>query len=251
MKDIHTPTIGAPYWGAITLASVFGTNLGDLYAHNSGLGIIGGLPILLALFVVIIRLEKIDSTRHHAYYWLAIIVIRTAATNIGDIMAGRNHMHIDRMLLTPVLAIVLAAMAWYGRPPKQTGVQNRSTQAIGTAMPPKTGLVYWLTMLVAGTLGTVFGDLCAHAAGSGAATILLGGALMMTLYAGRGGMLITFWYYWFALAIVRTFGTVAGDWLAENPQMHLGLVVSTIGTGVAFVVALFLRRQAHASNTTS
>jgi len=39
MKAIHVPRINARYWYAITLASVFGTNLGDSYSHDSGLGI--------------------------------------------------------------------------------------------------------------------------------------------------------------------------------------------------------------------
>ena len=46
MKLIHTPRVNARYWTAIALASVFGTNLGDFYAHESGLGIVKGLSVL-------------------------------------------------------------------------------------------------------------------------------------------------------------------------------------------------------------
>ena len=80
MKSIHVPRIDARYWAGITLASVFGTNTGDLYAHDSGLGIVGGLPILAAIVAVAYFLEHRDTTRHEAWYWLAIIVIRTGAT---------------------------------------------------------------------------------------------------------------------------------------------------------------------------
>ena len=45
MKLIHTPRVNARYWTAIALASVFGTNLGDFYAHESGLGIVKGLSV--------------------------------------------------------------------------------------------------------------------------------------------------------------------------------------------------------------
>ncbi len=38
MKQIHMPRVDAQYWTATTLASVFGTNLGGFYAHESGLG---------------------------------------------------------------------------------------------------------------------------------------------------------------------------------------------------------------------
>jgi uncharacterized membrane-anchored protein len=49
MKHTHTPRVDARYWTGITLASVFGTNLGDFYAHESGLGIVQGLAVLHCL----------------------------------------------------------------------------------------------------------------------------------------------------------------------------------------------------------
>ena len=51
MQIRHMPKVNARYWAAISLASLFGTNLGDLYAHDSGFGLIGGVPILAALAV--------------------------------------------------------------------------------------------------------------------------------------------------------------------------------------------------------
>ena len=49
MQARHVPAIDGRYWAGITLASIFGTNLGDLYAHESGLGLLGGLPIATLL----------------------------------------------------------------------------------------------------------------------------------------------------------------------------------------------------------
>ena len=79
MKEIHTPKVGMFYWGVLTLASIFGTNLGDFYAHKSGLGIAGGLLILAVLFWLVRYLEQFDVASHHYYYWTAIIIIRTGA----------------------------------------------------------------------------------------------------------------------------------------------------------------------------
>lgn len=237
MKIIHTPLIGARYWGAITVASIFGTNLGDLYAHGSGLGIVGGLPLLALLFAVVYWGEKFDTLRHQSYYWIAIIIIRTGATNIGDILAGRNNLHIDRLILTGLLALALATLAWRSRSGEGAG------EATGQDRPPVTNLLYWLTMLVAGAFGTVFGDFCSHAIGGGAACVMLAAVLAIVLYAGRKGLLTTLGYYWFSLALVRTFGTAAGDWLAENPQMHWGLLQSTLVTGAVFVLTLMVWRE--------
>ena len=66
MKRFHVPTIDGRYWMGITLASIFGTNLGDLYAHESGLGLIGGLPILVLLFAFAYLAEHFDRLSHDA-----------------------------------------------------------------------------------------------------------------------------------------------------------------------------------------
>lgn len=60
MKQIHTPRVDARYWTAITLASVSGTNLGDFYAHESGLGIIKGLAVLALLAAIAFVIEHRD-----------------------------------------------------------------------------------------------------------------------------------------------------------------------------------------------
>ena len=77
----------ARYWTAITLASVFGTNLGDFYAHESGLGYREGLVRMAVLTAIVFAVERFEDLRHQAYYWLVIIIIRTGATNIADYMA--------------------------------------------------------------------------------------------------------------------------------------------------------------------
>lgn len=48
MKLIHVSQVDAHYWLAILLTSVFGTNMGDLYAHDSGLASAGGCCSLRA-----------------------------------------------------------------------------------------------------------------------------------------------------------------------------------------------------------
>lgn len=240
MKDIHTPNVGRHYWVTITLASIFGTNLGDFYAHNSGLGIGGGLLLLAAIFVVVKFIEQTDKTIHCYYYWLAIIIIRTGATNIADFLAGRHGMHIDRIPLSAALALLMAGLAWSSYSSAQAAARNTDDGMAGKSDSPKVNGIFWLTMLVAGTFGTVFGDLCSHTLGGGEATVLLVTMLALVLYWGHGGLLATIAYYWFAIAIVRTAGTAIGDWIAESQQLHLGLSVSTMYTGLLFVMTVVL-----------
>jgi uncharacterized membrane-anchored protein len=87
MKISHLPRIDLRYWAAIFLASVFGTNMGDLYANESGLGIGLGLAVLAVLTALVFLAERFEDLHHEIWYWLVIVIIRTGATNIADWLA--------------------------------------------------------------------------------------------------------------------------------------------------------------------
>jgi uncharacterized membrane-anchored protein len=248
MQTRHVPTINARYWAGITLASVFGTNMGDLYAHDSGLGLLGGLPLLLVLFLLIYAVERFDKRSHDAWYWLCIIVLRTGATNIADYAAGRRGLGIDRVTLSIGFGLLLALLAWWlGR------VERRGEQSLLKTVPD-TDAGYWVTMLTAGVFGTVLGDLCEHLFGDTPAAIGLALVLAVVLAAYRKFAYSALAAYWLVIATARTTGTAIGDWLAESPIFHLGLPLCTALTGAALAMVLVLwpgRRRAGSNDAWS
>lgn len=233
MKKIHTPRVDARYWSAITLASVFGTNLGDFYAHESGLGIVMGLAVLALLAAIAFVVEHFEQRRHEAFYWLVIILIRTGATNIADYLAFR--VKVPALALTLTLVALLSLFGWR---------THRSRVGDGSASAlPKTDAFYWLAMLSAGVFGTVVGDICEHAIGQGTASIVLTLLLLGVLLTVRQRAAQVLALYWTTVAVARTAGTAIGDWLAENKIVHIGLPMSTLLTGIAFVAVLVLWRS--------
>ena len=240
MKVIHTPEINARYWLAITLASICGTNLGDLYAHGSGLGLFKGLCLLAVLTGAIFAIEHRDHRTHEAYYWLAIIIIRTGATNIADAL---RHT-LPAVPLAVGLIILMATLAW------RTHILTRRKSDESGGLPD-TDVVYWAAMLTAGVLGTVLGDDCSHLLGQGTASLGLGAILLLVL-ATRRSAATSVGAYWVTVAVARTAGTAAGDWLAENKLLDIGLPLSTALSGVAFVAVLVaLRRQGGTGSMTN
>lgn len=233
MKPIHVPKVNGRYWLAILLASVFGTNMGDLYAHESGLGIGLGVLLLAGLAALAFVGERRDGRAHEAWYWLVIIIIRTGATNIADWLAFR--VHIPPVALGLGLILLLAALAW------RTHRVARAGPDAGGRLPA-TDAVYWAAMLTAGVLGTVLGDDASHAVGEGPAAIGLGLLLGLVLLVIRGEVRSVF-AYWGTVAVARTAGTSIGDWLAENRILNIGLPFSTLLTGIAFVAVLLLWRS--------
>src|ERR1700744_4518069 len=110
MQPIHLPALGARYWSALCLASIFGANMGDYFARNLGLGHLAGLPFLAAALAIVIAAERFDRMRHQSYYWIAVIIVRTAATNFADFACG--DLKLPRLAVTAGLAVALARALW-------------------------------------------------------------------------------------------------------------------------------------------
>ena len=233
MKTEHLPDQSRKYWGALILASVFGANTGDFLSDALGLGHVQGLPVLAVVFAAILLAERFDRFRHPAYFWSAIIIVRSAATNIGDI--GRD-LHVEPLkvlaLLTAVLLATLAAWRSLGR---TRPVAGEGGKALATSP------WYWWTMLVAGSLGTVIGDYFSWGLKLGnltAALVLFAGVTVLFLAGGRA-RLAQFGYYWLTVVAIRSAGTALGDFLAHTTG---SLPVSTLVSGLAFVALLVLWR---------
>lgn len=238
MQHKHLPALGARYWTALCLASIFGANMGDFFARDLGLGHVYGLPFLALALAVVLIAERFDRSVHQAYYWIAIIIVRTAATNVADFLCG--DMKLPRTLVIVALAalLILALTASWQFVWRRLADKTNSSDSVLRA---DTG--YWASMFIAGSLGTVIGDYCSHDLhlGDGAASLVLAPILALLFVMARNGLLRALWFYWVTVVTVRAAGTVVGDFLAGKNL--LGLAPSTLVTGALFVALLALWRE--------
>ena len=235
MQQAHVPPAGTRYWVALSIASVFGANTGDFIARYLHLGHAGGLPALAVLLALIFLVERRDPAARQAYYWAAIIVVRTAATNLADF--GASDMHLGHPWLTAALTALLVAILAIAPTVKPVNAPDRWPFCL-----PVTDIRYWTVMLIAGTLGTALGDFASFDSGLGTwrASLIEGAILLALLLFGRSGPLGNVWYYWLAVVAVRTAGTSFGDYLAHDV---FGLAMSTLVTGTVFVGTLLAWRE--------
>ena len=235
MQQKHLPTLGARYWAALCLASIFGANMGDFFARNLGLGHVDGLPFLaLALAVVVIG-ERFDRSVHQVYYWTAIIIVRTGATNFADFACG--DMKLPRLsVIVGLIALLAGALfaSWQLVWRRQSDKSNAPDAVL------RADLGYWISMFIAGSLGTVIGDYSSHDLhlGDGGASLLLAPIVVLLFAIARNGLLRSLPYYWVTIVAVRAAGTAVGDFIASRNM--LGLPLSTLVTGVMFVALLAL-----------
>lgn len=230
MQSNHLPALGARYWSALCLASIFGANMGDLFARNFGLGHVAGLPFLAAALAIVIAVEQFDRIQHQSYYWIAIIIVRTAATNFADFAAG--DLKLPRVWVMAALTVLLVATLWLTWRFAWRQLANKTNNVL------RADLGYWVSMFIAGTLGTVIGDFCSHNLGLGdaGAAITLSPIVVVLLLVGWRGPLRLLPFYWLTVVAIRAAGTAVGDFVSGRNM--LGLPISTAVTGILFVALL-------------
>lgn len=219
------PRINLAYWLTLMGASVFGTNTGDFCSDVLHMGHLQGLPYLGVAFLLVLLAEKGVKAGSALFFWAAIIIIRTAATNVGDAFHDYN-IGFEVSLPICLALLVLAALLYWRMTPKATG------------NTVKVGWMYWLCMILAGIVGTVGGDYASFGlqlmpAGTAA---VFGGIAVLLVLAGIKGLSTWPPYYWLSLAVIRTAGTGGGDALAHG----LGLPQSTALTGAVFAAMLLV-----------
>ena len=236
MKTRNTPVTGPRYWAALSVASVFGANMGDFVSNVLHLGHANGLAPLALVFGLILLAERRLRTATETYYWLAIVTLRTAATNLGDLLTHDFHIAYPEAMLGLAAAIGLMQLTERRHVP-------RHAAEVATGIP-ETNLFYWGTMLIAGTLGTAAGDYVADVLGLGVGlgSVVLC-ALLAAVLSARGLLgLIGRPYYWGTVVVVRAAGTTVGDWFAGRHGLALGLPTSTAVWAIVLIVLLLVWR---------
>jgi uncharacterized membrane-anchored protein len=235
MQPNHLPALGPRYWSALCLASIFGANMGDFFARNLGLGHVSGLPFLVAALAIVIVAERFDRLQHQGYYWLAIIIVRTAATNFADFAAG--DLKLPRIWVMIALTVLLVAALWLSWQFAWRQLAGKSDNLL------RADFGYWVSMFIAGTLGTVIGDFCSHNLhlDDAGAALLLSPMVAALFLIGRQGALRWLPFYWFTVVAIRAAGTAVGDFLSDRHL--LGLPLSTAATGILFVALLVIWKE--------
>lgn len=212
-------------------ASALGTNLGDLWTGHLGMS---GLTAFTALVVVVaaaIWADRAFGRLTEFAYWIAIVVLRAAATNVADLRMAQFS--VGSVPAAAGLAI-LAIMA---------GRRTRPVTATGGRASPAVDGWYWATMFVAGVFGTAAGDLVSHAMGVVASAITLTILLVAVISVRERVFAGSMMSYWVAVLAERAAGTPIGDGLASRHGAALGLQLATCCSAMLLSAALLWRAR--------
>jgi uncharacterized membrane-anchored protein len=239
MQDKNVPTLNRRYWITILVASVLGTTFGDFVSNDLKLGFAGGLLVLSAVITVIFIAEKKVKWNSVAWYWAAIVATRTAATNLGDFLT--RTLKLGNGLVAALLAgLLITFLLITSRSYKRTSLSSATNNV--HKLLPKTDSRYWIAITIASTLGTAFGDFISGDLGLG---LKLGALFLVTILA----LALVFEFsarttnearYWALIAIIRTTGTVLGDYLTSEEGLNLGFATGASLSSALLVIILLL-----------
>lgn len=240
MQIRNTPVTGPRYWAALCVASIFGANMGDFVSHELHMGHANGLAPLALIFAIILFAERRLRMPTEAWYWLAIVTMRTAATNLGDLLT--HEFHIPFPAAIAGLIVALAAILL---------IETKVPTKTPTTGVPDTNAFYWVAMLTAGTLGTDVGDYLAGGLklGLGLGSLILIATVVAAL-ALRG---LPGWAprptYWIAVVTIRSAGTTVGDYFESRHGLNLGLPICTAFWAVVLIALLLAWRTPNRPHT--
>jgi uncharacterized membrane-anchored protein len=217
------------YWSAMFAASAFGTNVGDLWAEVLLPGRLTSLASLLAVCAAAIWYDRRAAGRTEAGYWVAIVGMRAAATNMADIIT--HDLAMDYVVASALLAGLTLAAARFTHPDRARGGSPRVDGA------------YWGAMFVAGLFGTVAGDFIHHTIGLYVASVVLCTTLVGLIVTRDRVASNSMLFYWAIVMAERCAGTAVGDALASRRAVGLGLLIAAVCTGGLMLTSLLIRAK--------
>ncbi len=225
MRIENVPCADARYWSAMLAASICGVNLGDFVARILHFGHWSALPLFAILFAAVIALEKRAVRTVEITYWLAVLIGRTAATNLSDV--ATHDLHWDYGWVIPVLLPLLIAVVAFGKP-KAPVAPERAT------IPPAGGQradgVYWLALFLAEIVGTAIGDAIPDVFDLAPRQEYLVFALLLvaTFRLRRLRLFKGTVFYWVTIVVIAAAGLSIGDAIAHAGRLWLGTLLTAL-----------------------
>jgi uncharacterized membrane-anchored protein len=223
------------------IASLFGTTLGDFFANTLGLGFTGALLPFAIVFISLLVMERRLEITTQFFYWAAVVIARTSATNIADLFT--HAFQLNYLALTACLLALLVAILFIGRKFLADRSLRKRGRGEGDALPA-TDLTYWAAMLFASVLGTTSGDFVADGLGLGTQVggVILLAVLLAALHTKKKVNVPREASYWIIIVIMRTAGTNMGDFLSSPGGLDLGFGRAAALAGILLIGSIWSGR---------
>jgi len=243
------------FWLVKICATTVGETGGDAVSMTLKLGYAVATLIFLGFFLLTLAAQLGARRYHPLTYWLVVVATTTVGTTTSDFIDRTLHLGYvvsSAGLLALVIVVLIAWKMITGR------------IAADHIASRKDEVFYWLTILVANTLGTALGDFSsdtlpdlmgriAHppAAGWDAWGFELAAVVFAVLIAIVAVLHVLKWapqavLFWAAYVLTRPLGATLGDTLTKphaQGGLDFGRISATAAIAVAMVVLIVLSQK--------
>jgi uncharacterized membrane-anchored protein len=235
------PMVTLGFWIVKIFATTVGETGGDALSMTLGLGYLVSTLIFLGFFAITLGAQLAAKRYHAVLYWLVVVATTTLGTTTSDYMDRTLGLGYIKSSITLLGGVILVLCVWHV-------VTGRI--AFDRVVSRADEFFYWLTILVANTLGTALGDFMASDTGLGfergalvfAALIVVVAALHFFTSLPKSVL------FWAAYVLTRPLGATLGDTLTkphDEGGLAFGRITSSlvIAAAMAMIVAFTSRRE--------
>jgi uncharacterized membrane-anchored protein len=230
------PLVTLTFWIVKILATTVGETGGDALSMTLKLGYLVSTLIFLGFFVVTLAAQLIARRYHPVFYWLVVVATTTLGTTTSDYMDRTLGLGYIKSSIALSLGVILVLAIWHfvaGRIEFQNVVTRRDE------------FFYWLTILVANTLGTALGDFTASDTGLGfeRGALVFAGLIAVVAALHFFTRLPKSVLFWAAYVLTRPLGATLGDTLTKphaDGGLQFGRITSTLVMAAGMVVILVI-----------
>lgn len=221
------PSVVLSFWLLKIIATTLGETGGDALSMSLNLGYAASTLIYLAFFGVML-FTQVSSRRMRPFvYWGVVVATTTVGTTFSDYLD--RTLELGYVVSSCVLfaGVLMVLFAW-----------KRTTGAVQfeNIVSRTDELFYWITILVANTLGTALGDFVASTAGIGfeLGALVFGALIVFVAAAHLLTRIPKSVLFWSAYVLTRPFGATLGDTLTK-PLNEGGLNLDRITSSLVLV----------------
>jgi uncharacterized membrane-anchored protein len=228
------PHVTIAFWIIKILATTVGETGGDALSMTLQLGYAVSSLIFLGFFAITLS-AQVASKRYHPFvYWAVVVATTTVGTTMSDYLdrtVGLGYVKSSIILFCGVLIVLFVWHRVMGR----IEFENITTR--------KDEIFYWLTILVANTLGTALGDFVASDTGLGfeRGALVFAGLLAVVAAAHFFTNIADSVLFWAAYVLTRPLGATLGDTLTKSHEeggLELSRITSSLVIAAVMVVLI-------------
>jgi uncharacterized membrane-anchored protein len=235
------PHVTLAFWVVKILATTLGETGGDALSMTLNLGYLVSTFIFLGFFAGTLTAQIAVKRYVAAIYWAVVVATTTVGTTTSDYLDRTVGLGYVKSSAMPFCAVIAVLIMWHYSTGK-IEFENITT--------PKNEFFYWLTILVANTLGTALGDFTADTGlGFERGALVFAGLIAIVAALHFFTKLPGSALFWSAYILTRPLGATLGDTLTKphaQGGFALGRIASSAVIAVAMVVAIAatgLRKQ--------